>query len=796
MSSHETLHPDSLVDPPVQAALRIAAQGEKVVSLSGLLAAIVMQRDRGLERLLGQALRPPATMSTLFAIARQRLGGSGPLGQVSRTETWFSPAAQEVLVSFESRRQAGTWDVDRSLELLFACVLERLDEQEIEEWAILDRRVVLTALRERLEVGDREADRPEDVDNPDAEARPPIPPEVASIEDLTQRARLFRPSHASPMEGELAYERLFDHLARALHRQGMHLLLVGDRGVGQAILLAEFARRAALGHFSTLRDKRFFLVDCRHTSPELSGNRLLAILAAVARRGDLVVCLNGFASLLRGERGTTNKGLLLSALPRLKAKVIGLLGPREYEELVAEDADMGETFVAAEAPEPGGETACRLLTALAAGLEDAHCLKIDPDAILQAVVLTDRYILHERLPGKALKVLRQVCEDIAYEREESGSARQRVTADDVIRAVARASGVPEETLRGVAERGDYAESLGREIFGQTHAVKEVATELGLIKAGLTEPGKPASVMLFIGQTGTGKTEMAKTLAQFYSRSKRLRTYTLGNFIEPHSVAGIIGVPPGYVGHEQGGRIVSDLLADPYCVFLLDEADKAHPDVLQPFLNLFDEGWICDQRGVKAYADKAIFILTTNVGQRMLADMAREGKTPEEMEARMKEALAQIRHSKSNRPVFAPEFLARIKRVIVFQPLGKEAMEGICRKHLRQMQESWRQKRRKELVVPESLLEHIGEESHGRNQKTEGREGGRIVRKLMADLIETPIQRAATADPAAYQTCKSVVLETRCPTPVKPDTAVPPEVMVRFEPAAGDGSPQEEIDHVG
>lgn len=617
-----------------------------------------------------------------------------------------------------------------------------------------------------------------------AEEPLPLPDFAAPTEDLTARASLFAASQPSPLEGEAAYEQWFDSLARALYRPDAHVLLVGDRGLGQSMLLAEFARQAALGRLLTLRNKRLVLVDCRHTSPEQSGKRLVVILAAMAQRPDLVVCLSGLASLLRSAPTGTNNRLLLTALPQIRAKLIGLVEPREYEELIAEDADMGETFFAAQVPEPGLEIALRLLNALSPGLEDVYSLRIEPDAVRQAVVLTDSYVLHERLPGKALKILRHACEDVAYERAQSGSTRDRVTADDIILAVARTSGVPEETLRGVAERADYADCLAQEIFGQTHAVAEVAAELGLIKAGLAEAGKPASVMLFVGQTGTGKTETAKTLAQLYSRSKRLRTYTLGNFVEPHSVAGIIGVPPGYVGHEQGGRIVADLLADPYCVFLLDEADKAHPDVLQPFLNLFDEGWICDQRGAKAYADKAIFILTTNVGQRMLADMAKQGKTPEEMAARMKDALAQIRHTKSNRPVFAPEFLARIKRIIVFQPLDEKAMEGICRKHARRMRESWREKRHKELVVSDSLLEYISQQSHHRNRKTEGREGGRIVRKLMAELIESPIQRAATADPVAYQACASVAVEASVPSAEKPDSPAPPEVTVHFEAAKG------------
>jgi ATP-dependent Clp protease ATP-binding subunit ClpA len=227
-------------------------------------------------------------------------------------------------------------------------------------------------------------------------------------------------------------------------------------------------------------------------------------------------------------------------------------------------------------------------------------------------------------------------------------------------------------------------------------------------------------------------------------------------------------------------LVNDLNADPYGVFLLDEADKAHPDVLQPFLHLFDEGWIRDQRGVQAYADKSIFILTTNVGQRMIADMAQQGKTPDEIAVRIKETLAQIRHSKSNRPVFPPEFLARIKRVIVFEPLDRQAMEGICRKLGGQMQRAWAEKRQRKLEVPEALIQHIADEAHRLNQKAEGREGGRIVRKLMTDLIDIPIREATSKHPNRYRACSVVVLD--CIQRDADSANEPPKISVRFEPS--------------
>ncbi len=185
------------------------------------------------------------------------------------------------------------------------------------------------------------------------------------------------------------------------------------------------------------------------------------------------------------------------------------------------------------------------------------------------------------------------------------------------------------------------------------------------------------------------------------------------------------------------------------------------------------------RGVRAYGNKSIFILTSNVGQRMIAEMVQQGKSSEEIAARMKEALSQIRHTKSDRPVFTPEFLgASIKRVIVFKPLDLAAMEDISRKLLAELATTWQSKRGKRLVAPEGLAAYVGEQGHRMNERSGGKEGGRIVRKLMSEWVEAALQRETSLRLEEYKCCKTVVLEFSPPlTPETTGTA--PTILVRF-----------------
>ncbi|MCZ2344472.1 MAG: AAA family ATPase [Bacteroidales bacterium] len=609
-----------------------------------------------------------------------------------------------------------------------------------------------------------------------------LPPHIAPSEDLSWRARGLGGDTAPSPFSHPAYAIVFDGVARALHRHQLpHALLVGERGVGKSAIAAELAKRAARGDLRFLTPKRFLAIDARYIPLDESRARLAAILSHITPHPDLVVVLDGLAGLLGASLGNANKTVLMGSLVHARCHLLGLLTPWEYDELAGDDPDFAELFTRVDVLEPDRDAARPLLVHYARGLADRYQLRVEPEAIECALTLTSDYILNDQLPAKAVKVITSACEAADYDRRQLGHAREQISTDDVLRAVAERTGVPADTLRGVAKHTDYAEALRSVVFGQDQAIQEVATELGLIQAGMTDPTKPASVLMFLGQTGTGKTELAKALARFYSGSKRLKTYTLGNCVEPHSVATVIGVPPGYVGSERGGRLVNELNADPYGVFLLDEADKAHPDVLQPFLNLFDEGWVVDQRGARGYGRHAIFVLTSNVGQRMIADMHKEGKSTEEITLRMKEALSQIRHGKSDRPVFTPEFLARIKRVIVFRPLDGAATTAIATRQSEELIRSWSGGRGKSLQIARDLIEYLGAAAHRLDTRSGGKEGGRVVRKLMADWIEAPLQRAMATDPDKYRRAQTIQLQFQRPAdPAENAVYSPAEVTVHWE----------------
>ncbi len=599
-----------------------------------------------------------------------------------------------------------------------------------------------------------------------------LPSYLPPSEDLTWLARTGAISESCHLDG------YFDALCRALHRStDHHVLITGLPGVGRTTLLRELARRAATGEIPFLRRKRFVRVDCRGVAPEQSEKQLTGLISTVSGRTDVVICVDGLGALLRGPDGVRHNLLLRSALIASKLHLIGVLTGHDYEDLIGTDYELLELTTRIEVAEPDRVTASDMARRAARELAGRFDVEVCDAAVRRAVVLAGDFVRRHRLPRSAVKVLQRACENLDYDRVHAGDrATAGIGADEVVRAVAELSRVPVGQLGGVKDALDYEGLLAERVLGQDEAVRALAQELRRISSGLAAvtPG-PASVMLFAGLTGVGKTELAKAVADLYSASKRLQTYPMGNFTEPHSVSAFLGSPPGYVGHSSGGRLINELNADPYCVVLLDEAEKAHPEVLRPFLNLFDEGWIIDQRGIKAYGDRAIFILTTNAGHDVIARLAREA-SQEESATAVRAALREI-VTRHNEPVFTSELLARIRRVVVFRPLDLAAMEGICRKEIDRQHAFWREKRDKELVVAEEIVQYVARTGDRLNVRADGREGGRIIAKLLGEMVEDPITLAERDRSAEFHACARIELRF--------DPAAP-HVAVRLGTAVRDG----------
>lgn len=767
--SDATFNPWTVGDDRVRAAFLELMRRPAPLRPTEIISCALATDDFAIRQIVSKCISPSNTVSDLLTSCETC---SPPFAApLQHSLHSFTSAALKALREFEQLSA----DVDKascSLEILVLCALRKLTSAELNAWQFFDvKRAIAECVAVTRAAPARELPLSETSTESGDDSVEDWPDRLHSYTNLTARVRAA--GGRRMLSGDPQYGKFFDAFARAVHRESpRHILLVADRGVGQSLVLGEFALRCQAGDWPALRTLQVMLSDCRATDPLHSRTILVETLLALAKRQQWLFCIEGFSSLLRGERGGTNQASLLPLLSKIACRMVFCVTPREYDEFFTGDVELCESFTAIRLAEPSPDMAYEILRILSRGLEAKHSIAIHDEAIRKAVAISSDYALHDRLPTKALKLLTAVCDELAFDRRHHPMVDSVVLPQHVFRMYARIAGIPEESADANANYGDYLRDLESVVFGQEHAVQEVATELNLIRAGLCDADKPASVMLFIGQTGTGKTELAKELARLYSRSKRLRTFTLGNFSEPHSVSGIIGVPAGYVGHEQGGRIVNELNSDPYGVFLLDEADKAHPDVLQPFLNLFDEGWIVDQRGCKAFARHSIFILTTNVAQRQIGEMCRNGTSMDEIVSRVKETLGQIRHPKSSRPVFTPEFLARIKRIVVFRSLDELALISICRKLISGMQQKWTNSRLKELEIDEQIVLWLGAEAHRRNEKAQGREGGRIVRKLIADHLEAKLQREIRDRLHEYSSCRKIVVAADEPARL-------PEVQIRF-----------------
>lgn len=515
--------------------------------------------------------------------------------------------------------------------------------------------------------------RTEGVDgtSPEAEAAEQDPLEAYTA-DLTAQAKAGEFDPVIGRDTELT--RVVHILAR---RNKNNPVLVGEPGVGKTALAEGLAQRVVDGQApGFLKGAKVYALD------------LGALLAGTRYRGDFEQRLKAVLAALDGQNsvlfidelhtlvgaGATEGGsvdaanLLKPALARGKLRVLGATTPAELRYL-EKDRALWRRFQTVEVPEPSEEDSIAILRGLAPKYAEHHGVTYTPDALEAAVRLSVRHLRDRFLPDKAIDVL----DEAGASRSSAGKGGEIGTAD-IEATVARMARVPVGAVKAeeVQSLASLESDLGGRVFGQNQAVEAVASAVKLARAGLRDPQKPQGAFLFAGPTGVGKTELARALADRLGVT--LSRFDMSEYQEPHTVARLIGAPPGYVGFDQGGLLTDAVAKNPHAVLLLDEIEKAHPDVYNIFLQLMDHGTLTDHAGKKVDGRGLILVFTTNAGAadaaRPALGFSRESRAGEEAEAVKR--------------TFSPEFRNRLDAVVYFRPLSREVMGNVVDKFLREL----------------------------------------------------------------------------------------------------------------
>jgi len=496
--------------------------------------------------------------------------------------------------------------------------------------------------------------------------------------DLNSKAR---DGEVDPLIGRAhEVERCIQVLCR---RRKNNPLLVGDPGVGKTAIAEGLARKIVSGETpEVLAGATIYSLDM---GALLAGTRyrgdfeerLKAVVKELEDHPDAILFIDEIHTVIGA--GATSGGamdasnLLKPALQGGKLRCMGSTTYKEFRQHFEKDRALSRRFQKIDINEPSVDDTVKILKGLKPYFEKHHEIKYTADAIRSAVELSARYIHDRKLPDKAIDMIDEA--GAAQHLVAESKRRKTIGTKEIEAVVAKIARIPPKNVsKGDAEvLRDLEKSLKRVVFGQDPAITALASAIKLSRAGLREPEKPIGNYLFTGPTGVGKTEVAKQLAD--TLGVELIRFDMSEYMEKHAVSRLIGAPPGYVGFDQGGMLTDSIDQHPHCVLLLDEIEKAHPDVYNILLQIMDHGKLTDHNGRQVDFRNVILIMTSNAGASEQAKAAigfgrdrREGEDTAAVER-----------------TFSPEFRNRLDAVISFAPLSKEVILQVVDKFVLQLE---------------------------------------------------------------------------------------------------------------
>jgi ATP-dependent Clp protease ATP-binding subunit ClpA len=469
-------------------------------------------------------------------------------------------------------------------------------------------------------------------------------------------------------------ERIMQVLCR---RRKNNPLLVGEPGVGKTAIAEGLALRIHEKNVPQMLDGvEIHLLDMGAllAGTKYRGDfekRIKAVIEGIEAQGSNSILFIDEIHTIVGAGATSGGSLDASNLlkPALQAGTLRCIGSTTYEEhknYIEKDRALARRFQKIDILEPSVHETVEILTGLKSRYEEHHGIKYSTTAIKATAELADRYINDRFLPDKAIDVLDEV--GAAFRLSGTKKKRQTVTVRDVESIVSRMARIPAKSSSRseIRQLKGLEKNLKRVIFGQDHAIEVLASAVKRSRAGLGPPETPTGTFLFAGPTGVGKTEMARQLAN--GLGVHFERFDMSEYMEKHAVARLIGAPPGYVGFDQGGLLTDAIRKHPYCVLLLDEIEKAHPDVFSILLQVMDHSTLTDNAGRRADFRNVIMIMTTNAGARELSQQAIGFVSDKKG-----------RGQKALRNIFSPEFRNRLDATVTFNALHKKVTEKIVDK---------------------------------------------------------------------------------------------------------------------
>ena len=534
---------------------------------------------------------------------------------------------------------------------------------------------------------------------------------------------------------EVEIERIIQVLSR---RTKNNPILLGEPGVGKTAIVEGLAQRIVDEKIPIfLRSKRIVALDLSLivAGTKYRGQfeeRLKGILKELKESDHLIVFIDEIHSLIgagSAEGSLDAANILKPALSRGEVSCIGATTQREYRKYIEKDRSLLRRFQAVQIEPPSAEQTFKILTGIKDRYEGFHKVRYSEAALRAAILQSDRYIPDRFQPDKAIDVvdeagakvklrrardthaLRQLEDEVrqveremkaaisskdferaVYLREQEIERREdleqmasglenpgevEVTAQDVEEVISSWTGVPVASLQTAEAEKLMAmeDSLKRWVVGQDRAISAISRAIRRSRLGVSNPNRPVGSFIFLGPSGVGKTEVGRRLAEFLFESQQMLVrFDMSEYMEKHAVSKLIGSPPGYVGHEEGGQLTERVRRQPYSVVLFDEIEKAHPDVANLLLQILDDGRLTDAYGNSIDFTNAIVLMTSNVGSKLVLRGGRVGfgdfDEQQSFQQVEEEILGELRRS------FSPEFINRVDEVIVFNPLGTEQLRAI------------------------------------------------------------------------------------------------------------------------